>query len=126
MTLLCISCKNDNVNTTNNTIVTNNSVYSAPIVTDDDNSPTGKTTTWQCVYYGSFPQIEILNDEKSISVDDYAVDDGVMRDKETYDAIIKLVDKEDGTSEDQDVIYNGEKYRVESDFNYKDFRKLEN
>lgn len=121
MTLLCISCKNDNSNTTYNTKVTNNSVYGAPIVTDDDNSPSGKITTWQCVYYGSFPQIEILDDEKSISVDDYAVDDGVIRDKETYDAIIKLVDKEDGISEDQDVIYNGEKYRVESDYNYKDF-----
>ena len=107
----CVSCKN----------IGNGLNYDAPKIVDDKNSPSGKTTIWQCIYYGSFPQIEILDDIKKISVDDYAVDDGIIRDKETYDAIISLVEKDGAKSEDKDIIYNGEKYRVVSDSNYKDY-----
>ena len=111
LALMFVSCKN----------VKSGSGYNVPKIVDDTNSPSGKTTTWQCVYFGSFPQIEILDDDLKISVDDYAVDNGVIRDKETYDAIIKQVEKDGNISEDTDIIYNGDKYRVESDDNYKDY-----
>lgn len=107
----CTSCKH----------IGNAVSYDVPKIVDDENSPSGKTTTWQSIFFGSFPQIEILDDVKNISVDDYAVDNSIVRDKETYDGIIKLVEKDGGISEDQDVIYNGEKYRLESDFNYKEY-----
>lgn len=109
--LIYASCKN--VNSGNN--------YNLPRINDDANSPSGKTTTWQCVYFGSYPQAEVLDDVKKIGVDDYAIDDGVIRDKETYDAIIKQIEKDGNFSEDIDIIYNGEKYRVESDSNFKDY-----
>lgn len=52
--LIYASCKN--VNSGNN--------YNLPRINDDANSPSGKTTTWQCVYFGSYPQAEVLDDVK--------------------------------------------------------------
>lgn len=48
----CVSCKN----------IGNKLSYDGPKIVDDENSPSGKTTTWQCIFLGSFSQIEIMND----------------------------------------------------------------
>ena len=117
----CILCKTIPINKMSENVESNHKKYIIPQIKDDENSPSGKTTIWQCVYLGSYPQAEVLDDVKNVSVDDYAVDGGIIREKETYDSIIGLVEKDGATSEDQDIIYNGEKYRVESDYNYKDY-----
>ena len=59
-----------------------------PSVVKDPKMPSGLKTTWQCVYFGSFPQIEILKNGDELPIDDYALNDDVIYDDELYDKII--------------------------------------
>jgi len=55
-----------------------------PYVEKDDSLSTGQVTQWACVYFGSYPQTEIVP-AAFAAVDDYAVQDGdVLEDPALY------------------------------------------
>ena len=55
-----------------------------PYVEKDDSLSTGQVTQWTCVYFGSYPQTEIVP-AAFTAVDDYAVQDGdVLEDPALY------------------------------------------
>ena len=55
-----------------------------PYVEKDDSLSTGQVTQWACVYFGSYPQTEIVP-AAFTAVDDYAVQDGdVLEDPALY------------------------------------------
>ena len=89
--------------------------FNEPIVTKDAKMPSGDKSTWQCVYFGTFPQLEILRTNDELPIDDYAVNDDVIRDDELYkkleDKASSLKDKEEnGIIE---IELDGKKYRAE-------------
>ena len=55
-----------------------------PEVEDCSDTPTGKKTTWSCVYFGSYPSAEVV-DSSWDAVDSYALQDGdIIRDDVLY------------------------------------------
>ena len=58
-----------------------------PEVVKDPKMPSGLKTTWQCVYFGSFPQIEVLKTSTELPIDEYALNDDVIYDDELYESI---------------------------------------
>ena len=62
--------------------------FKKPEVIKDPKMPSGLKTTWQCVYFGSFPQIEVLKTGTELPIDEYASNDDVIYDDELYDKII--------------------------------------
>ena len=78
---------------------------SEPIVEKDESLSSGLKTTWDCIYYGSYPTSEVVEKEFS-AVDDYAVKEGdVIVDKALYS---KLVSSE-WTNDETEL--DGAKYR---------------
>ena len=66
-----------------------------PAVEADDVSPTGQKTTWSCVYFGSYPTEEVIDDSWN-AVDAYALQEGdVIRDNDLY----ARLEKADWTSD---------------------------
>ena len=61
--------------------------FKKPEVVKDLKMPSGLKTTWQCVYFGSFPQIEILKTGTELPIDEYALNDDVIYDDELYERI---------------------------------------
>lgn len=61
--------------------------FRRPAEAKDPKMSSGFTTTWQCVYFGSFPQIEILKSGDELPIDDYALNDDVIYDDELYDKL---------------------------------------
>ena len=57
--------------------------FSEPVVEKDSSLSGGQKTTWDCLYFGSYPQTEIVK-EPFNAVADYAVDDGAVTDKTLY------------------------------------------
>ena len=55
-----------------------------PEVSECSDTPTGKKTTWSCVFFGSYPSAEVV-DSSWNAVDDYALQDGdIIRDDDLY------------------------------------------
>lgn len=61
--------------------------FKTPEVVKDPKMPSGLKTTWQCVYFGSFPQIEVLKTGDELPIDDYALNDDVIYDDELYEKL---------------------------------------
>lgn len=78
--------------------------YSEPVVEKDSSLSSGQKTTWDCLYFGSYPQTEIVKD-KFTAVSDYAVDDGVITDKSLYSRL------ESASWTDNETELDGVKYR---------------
>ena len=121
--------------------------FKEPIVVKDEKMPSGLKTTWQCVYFGSFPQIEVLRINDELPIDEYALNDDVIRDDNLYEKLIsadfekfsKFDGKEDETLTKSnpkaltiayveprriiDVELDGEKYRVEGYNEYKRYNE---
>ena len=113
----------------------NNNGYHKPVIEENENMSTGLKTTWQCVYFGSFPQEEVMNTNMKYPVDEYAIDDGFIIDDEIYKNVLDLAKdkyKIRDTSKDifansslkneniiinvdliKDIEYKNEKYRIE-------------
>ena len=78
---------------------------SPPVVVADETLPGKSKTTWDCVYFGSYPTAEIT-DREFFAVDSYAVKDGdLIIDKELYKDLVNADWK------DNETVLNGEKYR---------------
>ena len=55
-----------------------------PVLGEDSASPTGRVTTWSCVYFGSYPSAEVV-DSTWNAVDDYALREGdLIRDDDLF------------------------------------------
>ena len=55
-----------------------------PVISGDASTPTGQKTTWSTVWYGSYPDAEVVSDSWN-AVDEYALMDGdVIRDSDLY------------------------------------------
>ena len=76
---------NNNTSFLKNKIITKE--FKKPEVIKDSKMPSGLKTTWQCVYFGSFPQIEILKTSTELPIDEYALNDDVIYDDELYESI---------------------------------------
>ena len=61
--------------------------FKKPVKVKDPKMSSGFTTIWQCVYFGSFPQIEILKTSDELPIDDYALNDDVIYNDELYDKL---------------------------------------
>ena len=61
--------------------------FKNPEVIKDSKMPSGLKTTWQCVYFGSFPQIEILKNGDKLPIDEYALNDDVVYDDTLYEKL---------------------------------------
>ena len=60
---------------------------SEPYVAEDASLSTGQVTEWSCIYFGSYPQTEIVP-APSAAVDAYAVQEGdFLEDPELYEAL---------------------------------------
>lgn len=79
-------------------------ILSEPVVERNQFYSSGYMSTWDCIYFGSYPKSEIVADEFS-SVEDYAVDDEVIKDKELYERLSKA------EWENDETVMDGEKYR---------------
>lgn len=98
--------KTEELKTSNNTVSGNVNKacgFSEPIVEEDSSLSSGQKTTWDCLYFGSYPQTEIVKDAFN-AVSDYAVDDGVITDKELYSRL-ELADWTDNETELDGVNY---------------------
>ena len=118
--------------------------FKEPIVVKDAKMPSGLKTTWQCVYFGTFPQVEVLRANDELPIDEYALNDDVIRDDNLYEKLeaadFEKFSKFDGSKDEArtnsnpkaltigyveprriiDVELDGEKYRVEGYNEYKD------
>ena len=55
-----------------------------PVIVQDAASPSGLRTTWKCVYFGSYPSVEVVDSEWD-AVDEYALQQGdLIRDDGLY------------------------------------------
>lgn len=71
-----------------------------PYVEKDDSLSTGQVTQWACVYFGSYPQTEIVP-AAFAAVDDYAVQDGdVLEDPALYKKLAEAEWNDNGTEID--------------------------
>ncbi len=69
-----------------------------PVREDDSRTPTGFRTTWSCVYFGSYPSAEVVDDSWN-AVDEYALREGdLIRDDALY-ARLEAADWQDGAAE---------------------------
>lgn len=62
--------------------------FKEPIVVKDEKMPSGLKTTWQCVYFGTFPQVEVLRVNDELPIDEYALNDDVIRDDNLYEKLV--------------------------------------
>lgn len=120
--------------------------FKEPIVVKDEKMPSGLKTTWQCVYFGSFPQVEVLRVNDELPIDEYALNDDVIRDNDLYEKLeaadFEKFSKFDGSKDETrtnsnpnaltihleprriiDVELDGEKYRVEGYNEYKRYNE---
>ena len=77
---------------------------SEPIVVKDQFYSSGFMSTWDCIYFGTYPTVEIVKGEFS-ATEKYAVEDDVIVDKELYESLLNA------EWEDDETFINGEKYR---------------
>lgn len=78
--------------------------FSEPVVEKDSALSSGQKTTWDCLYFGSYPQTEIVKDPFR-AVADYAADDGAITDKTLYSRL------ESANWTDNETELDGVKYR---------------
>lgn len=121
--------------------------FKEPIVVKDAKMPSGLKTTWQCVYFGTFPQVEVLRVNDELPIDEYALNDDVIRDDNLYEKLeaadFEKFSKFDGSKDETrtnsnpnaltiayveprriiDVELDGEKYRVEGYNEYKRYNE---
>lgn len=106
--LLCLticSCtiQNDKTNSDNSTKPEGSKqetsiIFVDPNVEKDDKLPSGTRTTWQCVYFGSYPTVEVV-DKDSSAVEKYAVSDGdLLVDENLYTELKSSSWKNDETT----------------------------
>jgi len=75
-----------------------------PVTEADDYSPSGQKTTWSCVWFGSYPSAEVVDDSWD-SVDSYALREGdLIRDNALYEKLSRA-DWQDSTLELDGVSY---------------------
>ena len=75
-----------------------------PVVEADDLSPSGRRTTWSCVWFGRYPSAEVVDDSWN-AVDGYALREGdVIRDGALYERLSRA-DWQDGSVELDGVSY---------------------
>ena len=75
-----------------------------PVVEADDLSPSGRRTTWSCVWFGRYPSAEVVDDSWN-AVDGYALREGdVIRDGALYERLSRA-DWQDGSVEMDGVSY---------------------
>ena len=80
-----------------------------PTSTENQNMTTGKNTTWDCVFFGSYPQAEVVATAEDATTvlaerqngNDYIVD---------YD-LYNTLEKATSWNDDGDITVNGEKFR---------------
>ena len=65
-----------------------NGTLSEPVIEADASTSSGQRTTWDCVYYGSYPQSEVIRSTDAYPVDEYAVKEGdLIIDDDLYDRL---------------------------------------
>lgn len=86
----------------------------APRIEKDENMAAGQRVTWDCVYFGSYPQAEVISTAMSESYQEvrkeYLADGDLIMDDEVYEKLQAAADEE--WSEQGDItLENGKKYR---------------
>lgn len=98
---------------------------SNPRIVKDDSMAAGQKVTWDCIWFGSYPQAEIVpSNEEYTALDKELVQNGdLIKDDKLYEKL-KVVE---GWDAQGDIVINGEKYRrikedtetdVSSDYQY--------
>ena len=88
--------------------VTGDGLYDKPVIVKDDNMTSGQKVTYDCIWFGSYPQVEIVDDPLT---------SGVFRYWEKHVSykvnkrIYKLLQNADGWDENGDITIEGVKYR---------------
>lgn len=96
----------------------------APRVEEDSTMASGYLTTWDCVWFGSYPQAEVIDTEYYST---YSVYDSRTRaegDLIVSDEEYKMLKNASGWDENGDIVLNGNKYRrlsVEDQNQYEGF-----
>ena len=76
-------------------------ILSDPDVKKDDKLPSGTITTWQCVYFGSYPTAEVV-DKDAFCVEKYAITDvDVLKDENLYTQLRSAAWENDETTMDE-------------------------
>ena len=89
-----------------------NVTLSNPVVVADSTMNAGQKATWDCVWFGSFPQAEVVNSEEMIAAAipknymEYLEDDGFIVDSSLYDRLQNA----NGWI-DNEIVIDGERYR---------------
>ena len=85
--------------------ITKTDIYNEPEVVPDNSLSSGQRTSWECVYFGTYPTCEVVSGEFD-AIEEYAVTEGdVITDKKLYDKLAAAVWK------DNEVILDGKRYR---------------
>ena len=87
-----------------------------PVIVEDSSMTSGQKVTWDCIYFGSYPQREVIADEASYDaifrggdgkVGYYNKDTDVIEDADLYTELQKAT----GWDSNGDITLNGSKYR---------------
>lgn len=80
-----------------------------PIIIEDESMDAGQKVTWDCIYFGSYPQTEIVDKPETSGVygKKWAQEDDYEVDKETYNKLKTAVDWD----ENGDITIDGKRYR---------------
>ncbi len=87
-----------------NTYETADLKISEPTVVKNQFYSSGFMSSWDCIYFGTYPTAEIVKEEFS-AVEEYAVEDDVIIDKELYESLLNA------EWENDETLINGDKYR---------------
>lgn len=88
-----------------------NVVLENPDIQEDDTMLAGQKVTWDCVYFGSYPQAEVVSSEGEYSALDaslYDADMDILSDSALY---AKLENAEEEDWQDNELVLDGVKYR---------------
>lgn len=80
-----------------------------PRIVEDDNMKAGQKVTWDCVYFGSYPQAEVIPDD----VEYTEVDESQRQDGDVIisDSVYKALQSASEWDSNNDITMNGVKYR---------------
>ena len=79
-----------------------------PKIVKNENMEAGQKVTWDCIWFGSYPQAEVVSSGEYEAVKKEYLEDG---DVIVDDNLYAVLQSASGWDEKRDIIYNGEKYR---------------